>query len=228
VEALARWQHAKDGWISPVEFIPMIEQSGMIRDFTLWAVKQAIQQSRIWIEAGLDIAVAVNLSARNLLDPSLAESITKILEAEQLDPRFLTLEITESAVMSRPESALTLLSRLHDIGIKLSVDDFGTGYSSLSYLKKLPVSELKIDQSFVAGITENEDDAVIVRSTIDLGHNLGLEVVAEGVEDSETLDLLAIFGCDVAQGYYVSRPLPAGEFVAWSADCPWRGKVSPE
>lgn len=218
VEALARWPHPTDGMIAPADFIPMVEQSGLIRPFTLWVLEQSIKQSQLWADAGIDLAVAVNLSTRNLLDPSLAESIAQLLEFHQVPPHRLTLEITESAVMSRPEHALKILNRLHAMGIKISIDDFGTGYSSLAYLKQLPVSELKIDYSFVSGIVSNENDAVIVRSTIDLAHNLGLSVVAEGVEDKNTLDLLSILRCDTAQGYYFSRPLPSEELSSWLAE----------
>lgn len=226
VEALARWPHPTDGMISPVDFIPMIEQSGLIRPFTLWVLEQAIEQSKRWSELGIDLTVAVNLSTRNLLDPSLAESIAVLLKHHQVSPDRLILEITESAVMSRPEQALKVLTHLHAMGLKLSIDDFGTGYSSLAYLKQLPVSELKIDYSFVSGITKSESDAVIVRSTIDLAHNLGLSVVAEGVEDQKILDLLAILRCDTAQGYYFSRPVPVEELESWLHSSPWGNKAS--
>lgn len=221
VEALARWPHPSEGMISPVDFIPMIEQTGLIRPFTLWILEQAIKQSKHWALAGIDLAVAVNLSTRNLLDPSLPDSISQLLQFHQLDPDRLTLEITESAVMSRPEHALKILTRLHAMGMKLSIDDFGTGYSSLAYLKRLPVTELKIDYFFVSGIIESESDAVIVRSTIDLAHNLGLSVVAEGVENKEVLNLLTILRCDAAQGYYFSRPIPATELSSWLAESAW-------
>lgn len=221
VEALARWPHPTDGMISPGDFIPMIEQSGLIRPFTLWVLEQAIKQSKRWTEAGTDLTVAVNLSTRNLLDPSLADSIAQLFDAYQVSPDRLTLEITESAVMSRPKQALKILMHLHAMGIKLSIDDFGTGYSSLAYLKQLPVTELKIDYSFVSGINDNETDAVIVRSTIDLAHNLGLSVVAEGVENKDVLDMLAILRCDTAQGYYFSRPIPAEELEQWLTTSSW-------
>jgi len=221
VEALARWPHPTEGMISPVDFIPMVEQSGLIRPFTLWVLEQAIEQSRRWTELGIDLTVAVNLSTRNLLDPGLADSIMKLLESHQVTPDRLTLEITETAVMSRPEQALKILTRLHAMGLKLSIDDFGTGYSSLAYLKRLPVAELKIDYSFVSGIIDDESDAVIVRSTIDLAHNLGLTVVAEGVEDKEILDLLSILRCDIGQGYYFSRPIPSEELEHWLNSSPW-------
>ena len=221
VEALSRWPHPDQGMISPVDFIPMVEQSGMIRPFTLWVLEQAIKQQREWAESGIDLTVAVNLSTRNLLDPRLADSIAELLDIHQVSHNRLTLEITESSIMARPETALKMLTRLHKMGLKLSVDDFGTGYSSLAYLKQLPVSELKIDYSFVAGINDNEDDAVIVHSTIELAHNLGLTVVAEGIEDKNVLELLETMSCDIGQGYYFSHPLPSEEFSSWLADSSW-------
>lgn len=221
VEALARWPHPEKGMISPEEFIPMIEQTGMIRPFTLWVLEQAIIQIKHWNKSGIDLSVAVNLSTRNLLDPNLPDYIESLLDAHQVSANNLALEITESAIMSRPESAITLLERLHDMGFELSIDDFGTGYSSLAYLKKLPVHELKIDQSFIFGLITNEDDAVIVRSTIDLAHNLGLTVVAEGIESKEILDMLAILGCDIGQGYYFSRPISSEELSCWLYESSW-------
>ncbi|MGD2118295.1 MAG: EAL domain-containing protein, partial [Chromatiales bacterium] len=221
VEALSRWSHPQDGMISPVDFIPMIEQSGMIRPFTLWILEQAIMQCRRWTDAGIDLSIAVNLSTRNLLDPTLPDFIASMLAMYQVSADRLSLEITESAVMSRPESAVTLLNRLHDMGIKLSIDDFGTGYSSLTYLKKLPVQELKIDQSFIFNLNQSEDDAVIVRSTIDLAHNLGLSVVAEGVESRTILETLTTLRCDIGQGYFFSRPLPANELEDWLTTTSW-------
>ena len=221
VEALARWPHPIEGMISPADFIPMVERSGLIRPFTLWVLEVAIKQARCWADAGIDLTVAVNLSTRNLLDPDLANSIEQLLAHHRVSSDRLILEITESAIMARPERAMKVLTRLHTMGLKLSIDDFGTGYSSLAYLKQLPVAELKIDYSFVSRINDSESDAVIVRSTIDLAHNLGLKVVAEGVETREILDLLAILGCDTAQGYYFSRPLPAEEFSTWLAESTW-------
>lgn len=221
VEALARWSHPEKGMISPVEFIPMIEQTGMIRPFTLWVLEQAIIQIKDWTESGIDLSVAVNLSTRNLLDPSLPDYIERLLNAYQVSAHNLSLEITESAIMARPESAIALLERLHDMGFKLSIDDFGTGYSSLAYLKKLPVHELKIDQSFIFGLMTNKDDEVIVRSTIELAHNLGLTVVAEGIESKGILDMLMILGCDIGQGYYFSRPISSEELSLWLRESSW-------
>ena len=221
VEALARWPHPSEGIIPPDEFIPMVEKSGLIQPFTHWVLEDAIRQVKRWTEAGIDLTIAVNLSARNLIDVNLPGDIEKLLDSYNVSPAQLTLEVTESAIMSRPETALSILTQLHNIGFKLSIDDFGTGYSSLAYLKKLPVSELKIDQSFVFGLTTNDDDAVIVRSTIELAQNMGLKVVAEGVEDQDILDTLVVLGCDIAQGYHMSRPLPVEELDVWLANSPW-------
>jgi len=231
VEALARWPHPTEGMIPPDDFIPLVEQSGLIRPFTLWVLERAIEQCKRWIEADIDITIAVNLSTRNLLDPSLPNSITKLLEAHNVSPQRLMLEVTESAIMSRPESSLKLLERLQEMGIKLSIDDFGTGYSSLTYLKKLPVHELKIDYSFISGMTKNKNDAIIVRSTIDLAHNLGLNVVAEGIEDQNTLDSLTQLRCDTGQGFYFSRPLDPEELSRWLIESPWglmKSELEPE
>lgn len=221
VEALARWPHPIEGMIGPDDFIPMIEQSGLIQPFTGWVLAQAIEQCKQWSDSGIDISIAVNLSTRNLLDPNLPASIAQLLESHHVSPDRLTLEITESAIMTRPENALKILTQLDEMGLKLSIDDFGTGYSSLAYLKKLPVNALKIDQSFVFGMTTNNNDAVIVRSTIDLAHNLGLHAIAEGVETQDTLDMLATLNCDIAQGYLMGRPMPIEELNQWLINSPW-------
>ena len=221
VEALARWPHPMDGMISPADFIPMVEQSGLIGAFTRWALQESVEQIQRWRENGINISIAVNLSVRNLLDPGLPEWMKTLLDHYDVDPGCLSLEITESAVMSRPEQALKILEQLSEMGCLISIDDFGTGYSSLGYLKKLPVHELKIDQSFVFGLIDNDNDAVIVRSTIDLARNLGLRSVAEGVESLAVLNMLESLGCDIAQGYYISRPLPASELERWLRGSPW-------
>jgi diguanylate cyclase (GGDEF)-like protein/PAS domain S-box-containing protein len=215
VEALARWPHPTEGMIAPDDFIPMVEQSGLIRPFTAWVLEEAMQQMKRWQRNGIELCVAVNLSTRNLLDSHLPHTIAQLMQAYHVAPAQLTLEVTESAIMARPDSALKILDQLHRMGLMLSIDDFGTGYSSLAYLKKLPVKELKIDQSFVFGLLNNDNDAVIVRSTIDLAHNLGLHAVAEGVESQEVLDLLVLLDCDTAQGYHLSRPLPAAGLERW-------------
>ena len=228
VEALARWHHPSEGLIPPDVFIPMVEQSGLIRPFTLWALEQAIVQGKRWIEQGLDLSVAVNLSTRNLLDPSLPDRIAMLLETHGVSAVCLELEVTESALMSRPESALKILTRLHEMGIRLAIDDYGTGYSSLAYLSALPIGALKIDQSFVKGMTSNDNDAIIVRSTIELAHHLGFKVIAEGVEDKDVLDLLDILDCDTAQGFYISRALPENELQQWLQDSPWGVRDDPQ
>jgi diguanylate cyclase (GGDEF)-like protein len=215
VEALVRWDHPKRGIVPPDEFIPLAEQTGVIKPLTAWVLDNALAQCRIWRDSGLDLTVAVNLSVRNLLDAHLPESIGELLRRYELPPSALELEITESTIVADQVRALDVLTRLNAMGIGLSVDDFGTGYSSLAYLKDLPVCELKIDRKFVNNMTEDGDDAFIVRSTIDLGRNLGLQVVAEGVETEAVWDQLALLGCDVAQGYYLARPLPAADLTSW-------------
>jgi diguanylate cyclase (GGDEF)-like protein/PAS domain S-box-containing protein len=225
VEALARWPHLTEGIISPSQFIPLVEQSGLIRPFTLWALNRAVEQCHYWGEAGIDLNIAVNLSTRNLLDPGLPDNIASLLGTHGINAKLLTIEITESAMMSRSESALRVLSHLHDMGLRISIDDFGTGYSSLAYLTQLPVDELKIDQSFVSNMSKSSTDEAIVRSTIDLAHNLGLSVVAEGVETKEIRDHLEMLGCDVGQGYFFSCPLSSDELSRWLAD--WRVDAAP-
>ncbi|MFC1603141.1 putative bifunctional diguanylate cyclase/phosphodiesterase, partial [Pseudomonadota bacterium] len=226
VEALARWPHPTNGMISPIEFIPMIEQSGMIQPFTFWVLEQAIEQSKLWAQSGINLTIAINLSARNLLDPGLPGHIGKLLESHKISPACLSVEITESAIMSRPKNALKTLFELNEMGIKISIDDFGTGYSSLTYLKEMPVHELKIDQSFIFGLTANSKDSVIVRSTIDLAHNLGLLVVAEGVENQDTLEYLATLNCDIAQGYHISDPMPGHKLEHWLMNSIWDQQIS--
>jgi diguanylate cyclase (GGDEF)-like protein/PAS domain S-box-containing protein len=221
VEALARWPHPAEGMVSPADFIPMIEQSGLIRPFTAWVLEEAITQLKQWSKMGIDLTIAVNLSTRNLLDSELLGNVMRLLRKHEVDPERLTLEVTESALMSRPEAALKVLTQLHDKGLKLSIDDFGTGYSSLAYLKKLPVAELKIDQTFIFGITTDEDNLVIVRSTIELAQNMGLKVVAEGVEDQATMDLITSLHCDIAQGFHMGRPVPVDQLEQWLIESPW-------
>lgn len=220
VEALARWPHP-EGLIVPNDFIPMVEQSGLIRPFTHWVLEEAMNQCHHWQQQGINLSVAVNLSTRNLLDPALADHLSDLLKTYSINPACLTLEITESALMSRAEKALKLLTNLSAMGFKLSIDDFGTGYSSLVYLKKMPVNELKIDRSFVSNMGNDVNDAMIVRSTIELAHNMGLKVVAEGIETQEQLDMLVQLGIDFGQGFFIARPLPHDEFISWFNDSPW-------
>jgi diguanylate cyclase (GGDEF)-like protein/PAS domain S-box-containing protein len=215
VEALLRWQHPERGLLPPDEFIPLAQQTGLIKPLTLYVVDEALRQCRDWQSAGIDLSVAVNLSMRNLLDVELPDQIEQLLARWELDPALLELEITESTMLADPLRTKAVLERLSAMGIRLSIDDFGTGYSSLAYLRRLPVDEIKIDRSFVINMTRDDDDETIVRSTIDLGRNLGLEVVAEGVETEEIWERVRSLGCTVAQGYYLSRPVPAAELEAW-------------
>ena len=217
VEALVRWQHPEHGLLGPGEFIPLAETTGLIRPLTSYVLDAALRQCRAWLDAGHHLSMAVNLSTRCLLDLTLPDQITQLLEDTAVAPDRLLLEITESAIMTDPTRALEILNRLHALGVQLAIDDFGTGYSSMAYLKSLPVDELKVDRSFVKHLRDNQNDAVIVRSTVDLGHNLGLRVVAEGVEDEATFEELATLGCDTMQGYFVAKPMPAPELGAWLA-----------
>ncbi|HLH64667.1 MAG TPA: EAL domain-containing protein [Solirubrobacteraceae bacterium] len=214
-EGLVRWQHPEHGLIPPAAFVHTVEQSGLIGPLTRHVLERSIAECAAWRRQGRELSVAVNLSVRNLLDSDLPRQIDRLLEAHELPPEALLLEITESMIMSDPDRALTTVGRLSALGVRLSVDDFGTGYSSLANLRRMPIDELKIDRSFVAPMLRDESDLIIVRSTINLGHDLGLNVIAEGVEDQATLQQLARLGCDLAQGYHVSRPMPAEAFNAW-------------
>jgi diguanylate cyclase (GGDEF)-like protein len=215
VEALLRWQHPERGLVPPDEFIPIAQQTGLIKPLTLYVMDAALSQCRAWLEDGLRLAIAVNLSARNLVDGGFPYQVAGLLERWRIEPSLVEFEITESAMLSDPGRTRLILEQLSDMGIRLSIDDFGTGYSSLAYLKRLPVNEIKVDRSFVMNMHEDEDNATIVRSTIDLGRNLGLDVVAEGVENQQVWDRLRALGCTAAQGYYLSRPVPAPELEAW-------------
>jgi diguanylate cyclase (GGDEF)-like protein len=214
-EALVRWEHPERGLLFPDEFIPLAQHTGLIRPLTLCVMDTAMAQARAWQNRGWKLSVAVNLAARNLLDAGLPDDVYELLEKWQLEPGTVKFEITESTIMADPVRAMSVLERLHAMGTKLSIDDFGTGYSSLAYLKRLPVDAVKIDKSFVLNMDTDENDAAIVRSTIDLARNLGLNVVAEGVENEATWQTLAALGCDFAQGNYLTRPLPAPELNAW-------------
>jgi len=222
VEALVRWQHPQRGFLPPDMFIPMAEEIGLINQLTFWVLKKALLQCAELNQTDSDLTVAVNLSARSLHDTRLPGEIARMLADAQIKPSMLILEVTESAVMSNAEEALEVLQILDKMGVTLSIDDFGTGYSSLAYLSKLPVDEIKIDKSFVLGMVADQQAAVIVRSTIDLGHNLGKIVVAEGVETLEMLDMLSEWGCDTAQGYYMSKPLPADKLMQWLRESQWK------
>jgi diguanylate cyclase (GGDEF)-like protein len=214
-EALLRWQHPDLGFVTPDEFIPLAERTGLIVPLTTFVLDRALRQVAQWVADGFDTGVAVNISVRNLLDTDLPDEIGALLIRHGVEPRRLTLEITESSVMEDPARAIDVLERLHRIGIRLSVDDFGTGYSSLTYLKRLPVDEVKIDKSFVLTMATDAGDAAIVRSIIDLGGSLGLTVVAEGVEDTAAWERLAELGCDQIQGYALCRPGAGGDLTRW-------------
>ncbi|WP_406699128.1 EAL domain-containing protein [Singulisphaera sp. Ch08] len=216
-EALVRWQHPRDGLLGPDEFVPIAEETGLIRPLGLWALREALYQRRAWRGKASDLRVSVNLSPENLQDDQLGDTIDRLLDEFEVPSRRLTVEVTEGAMMADPARAKAVLARLHRAGVLISIDDFGTGYSSLAYLKDMPADEVKVDRTFVRDMAVNKRDACIVRSVIELGHNLGLRVVAEGVEDRVTLDLLASWGCDLAQGFFLGHPLPAGELPAWLA-----------
>ena len=227
VEALLRWNHPERGLIPPAEFIPLAQQTGLIRPLTLYVLGEALRQCREWEQDGLRLSVAVNVSTRNLLDVEFPEQVQELLDAWCLDAGRLELEITEDAVLTDPVRTTAILDQLAAMGVRLSIDDFGTGYSSLAYLKRLPITQIKIDRSFVMGMGTNDDDATIVRSTIDLGRNLGLEVVAEGVENESTWKELRALGCTIAQGYYLSRPVPPAELGEWLSCPPPRTPARP-
>lgn len=215
VEALARWQHPQRGLLLPEEFILLAEQTGLIVPLTRWALEEALQQTRAWADDGLELGVAVNLSARALRDPALPATIADLLRAHGVRARQLRLELTESAAMADPEQALAALEQVAALGVRISVDDYGTGHSSLSYLARLPVDAVKIDCSFVAQMATEAADATIVAATLGLGHSLGLRFVAEGVETPEVWRTLEALGCDAVQGFYVSRPRPPDELARW-------------
>jgi diguanylate cyclase (GGDEF)-like protein/PAS domain S-box-containing protein len=220
LEALVRWQHPEHGLLGPGEFVPLAETTGLIRPLTSYVLATALRDCRAWQDAGHDLSVAVNVSARCLVDLSLPVEIADLLGQHGIAPHRLVLEITESAIMSDPNRALEVLNRLHALGVRLSIDDFGTGYSSMAYLKNLPVHELKVDRSFVTHMRQQQSERVIVRSTIDLAHNLGLQVVAEGVEDRETWEELDLLGCDTIQGYHLAKPMSATTLTAWLVERP--------
>ena len=210
-EALVRWISPSRGFVPPDDFIPLAERTGDIRHLTEWGLRAAVAQVADWQKKKLNLAVAVNLSTGDLMNPSLPGQILALLKEYAVPAGMLKLEVTESAVMHDMERALEVLNMLAAMGLSLSIDDYGTGYSSLSYIKRLPVSEIKIDKSFVMNLAKSEEDNILVRSTIELGHNLGLKVTAEGVEDEESVERLKSYGCDTLQGYHISRPVPAQE-----------------
>jgi diguanylate cyclase (GGDEF)-like protein len=218
VEALARWEHPTHGLVCPDEFIPVAEQTGLIRPLTQCMLRTVLDQWRVWKARGHDLEVAVNLSTWSLLDGQIAEDVRELLADSGVPARALRLEITESGMMTDPRRTAVVLEQIDALGVGLSIDDFGTGYSSLSWLSRLPVDEVKIDRSFVHGLVASEGDRAIVRSTTDLGRSLGLTVVAEGVEDAATWEHLRALRCHAAQGYLLARPLPAAELLGWLAE----------
>lgn len=228
VEALLRWEHPTRGFVSPGDFIPFAEHTGYIKILTRWVLNESIRQCGEWRAKGLPLRVSVNISARDLMNRDLPDLIGQLLQLHEVPPDLLCIEITESGFMEDPVHAQRVLDRLHALGIHLSIDDYGTGYSSLSYIVRLPVDELKIDRSFVMRMSSDPTTSTIVRSTIELGHNLGLRVVAEGVEDEAGLKLLRQLGCDQAQGYFMSPPLPANRLEDWLKTSPWRARANAE
>ena len=215
VEALVRWDHAEQGLIQPDEFLPLAEKTALIKPLTYWVLNEAIRQCKAWNTDGYEIKININLSPRNLLDTQLAEKVGELLSTWDLDPGWIGLEITENALMHDLKRSALTVNQLDRMGLKFSIDDFGTGYSSLVNLKALPFVELKIDQTFVKNMHHNRDNAAIVESTVTLGHSLGLSITAEGVECEEEWEALRALDCDVAQGYYIGRPLPENDFIGW-------------
>ena len=221
-EALLRWQHPQRGMVPPAEFVPVAEETGLIRPMTYMVIELAVRQLRAWLDTGIALPVAVNLSARNLFDPALHDRIAGLLNTWGVPGKLLEFEITESALIEDPEGARNALRGLAELGGRLYIDDFGIGYSSLNYLVTLPVHALKIDRSFVMGLDRNDDDETIVRSTIELGHNMGLKVVGEGVESRAGFNVLRKLRCDVAQGFFISGSLAADVFPGWWQTSRWR------
>jgi EAL domain-containing protein (putative c-di-GMP-specific phosphodiesterase class I) len=220
-EALVRWRHPRDGLIGPGEFVKLAERTGLISPLTHWVLDAAFRQTYAWHQAGIANPLAVNLSAADLRDPKLIDHIKGGFATWGSEPDDMQFELTESALMKDPAGALETLLKLKSLGVRLLIDDFGTGYSSLSYLQKLPVDTIKIDQSFISRVTASEQSAEIVRCITELAHTLKLEVVAEGVEDQATWERIAAIGCDVVQGYWVSKPMPVGEFSDWQTQSRW-------
>jgi len=227
VEALARWQDPARGLLPPSEFIPVLENTHLIHRFTADVIGQALSHSRTWLDRGVRIPVAVNVSTRCLLDPHFPDMLARTLHTTGVSGDLLCVEITETTIMTDPARTADVLRRIRGLGVKASVDDFGTGYSSMAYLKNLPVDELKVDRSFVGDMTRNESNTVLVQSAIDLGHNLGLAVVAEGVEDARTLDAVQRLGCDVVQGFYFAPPLTADQLAEWTPPAGRVGRLVP-
>jgi EAL domain-containing protein (putative c-di-GMP-specific phosphodiesterase class I) len=226
VEALIRWNHPQLGFIPPDEFIPLAEHTGVIRPLTRWVLNQAIFQCAEFLSAGKPLRMSINMSARNMQEEDIADYIDKLIQRHEIPVEMVILEITESAMMTEPEKTLGVLNVLKERGISFSIDDFGTGHSSLAYIKKLPIGEIKIDRSFVMDMLQDREDLMIVHATIELGHNLGLEVVAEGVETQQEWDQLRDLGCDVGQGYFFGRPLSRDNFYEWLSAGGWSCTLS--
>jgi diguanylate cyclase (GGDEF)-like protein len=215
VEALVRWNHPERGTLPPAEFLPLADRHGLMHDITELVLARSVAAAAAWRALGLDLGISVNLSPRSLLDERTLPMVVRALEHSRLPAAKLTLEITEDSVISDPETAIALLTQLRAVGVRLSVDDFGTGYSSLSYLRRLPVDEVKIDRSFIAHLSHDTHDLLVARSIIDLGNNLSLDVVVEGVEDQQTWNHVADLGCHAIQGYHLARPMVVGELQPW-------------
>ncbi|MDH3355462.1 MAG: GGDEF domain-containing phosphodiesterase, partial [Chromatiales bacterium] len=214
-EALIRWKHKEHGFISPAEFIPLAEKTGYIREITHWVVDETLRQMSEWQKRDIEIPISINISAHNLLDPNFVQTICDLSDKREVPRNRITLEVTETAVMMDPEYTISVLNQLSDKGFKIAIDDYGTGYSSLSYLKQLPADELKIDCSFILNMLEDDDSYTIVYSTIELAHNLGMSVTAEGVETRAISDHLLDLKCELQQGFFFSKPLPATKFESW-------------
>jgi EAL domain-containing protein (putative c-di-GMP-specific phosphodiesterase class I) len=221
VEALVRWRDPERGMIPPSEFIPFAEQTGMIKHITRWVIEAATRQCGAWLSNGLSLSVSMNVSSRDLLDRELPQLFAAAARRHQVPPDLITIEVTESALVEDPQRAQETIRGLKEQGFRLSIDDYGTGYSSLAYIQRLNCDELKIDRAFVTHASGDGKDAAIVHSTIELGHSLGLTVVAEGVEDAEVMAVLRDLGCDLAQGYAIARPLPAEQLAEWVESCEW-------
>jgi diguanylate cyclase (GGDEF)-like protein len=226
VEALVRWRHPERGLLAPGAFLPAIEHTDLMRELSHRVLSMAMVQAAAWRDAGLTWRVSVNLSATDLLDRQLVDDVAALLRRHSVPPGQITLEVTESVLMTDPQRAMVVLGELRTLGVRLALDDFGTGWSSLTHLQRLPVDEIKIDRSFVAAMAAEARAAAIVSSTVDLAHAVGLRVVAEGIEDEATWSRLRAVGCDAAQGYYLSRPLPAGELEAGAAAIAERARIA--
>ncbi|MBU0730801.1 MAG: EAL domain-containing protein [Proteobacteria bacterium] len=222
VEALVRWEHPEKGTLGPDTFIELSEQTGMINDLTYWVLNNSLEQCAIWHKEGLKINISVNLSIKNLQDNKFPDTVQSLLKTWQIKPKYLTLEITETSMMIDPKRVNKSIEKLHEIGVKIAIDDYGAGYSSLSYLRNFPAIEVKIDKSFIMNMLTNEEDAIIVNSTIDLAHNMGMQVVAEGVESIDVSNSLEKQGCDIIQGFHICKPLPVAEFNDWFKNSLWK------